>query len=313
MAPVTAPSAVPAATRPAPLAVPRWYSHRWNRASLYRLAAVIARALPRPVRLRAAAIVGTVAHARLAVERRVIDGNVARVVPAVSAAERAALVREVFRHFAICFADLVSTNRRPAPGRWLAEVHGAGGIDAALAAGRGMIVVTAHLGNWELGGRLLAARVPRPIHVVVAAEPDPEVARFLRSSDTGVRFVTRRRPTDVLDLVSALRRNEVVAAQGDRALGDESDADVTFFDEAAPFPLGPFVLARATGAPVVPAFCVLRPDRRYAITLGEPIPVAAGCERQALARWVRVLEDAIRRRPEQWFNFFDVWGGIPAR
>jgi hypothetical protein len=77
--------------------------------------------------------------------------------------------------------------------------------------------------------------------------------------------------------------------------------------------VGPFVLARATGAPVLPAFCVLRPDRRYAITLGEPIRVTAGGERQALARWVVVPEEAIRRHPGPWFNFFDVWSGVPAR
>jgi lauroyl/myristoyl acyltransferase len=307
VAAVTVRAAADGATPPAAVAVPRWYTHRWNRGPLYRLAGAAATALPRPLRLRAAALVGLAAYARLGVERRVVAGNLARVAPGASAAERRRLARAVFRHFAICFADLVSTNRRRAPQRLLAQVQGADGLGHALAGGRGVIVMTAHVGNWELGGRLLAARVRRPTHVVVAAEPDPDVARVLRSDETVVRFVTRRGPTDVIRLVAALRRNEVVAVQGDRALGERGDARVLFFGEPAAFPLGPFVLARATGAPVVPAFCVLTRDRRYAIALGEPLCVGEGGEAAALARWVGVLEDAIGRHPEQWFNFFDVW------
>jgi lauroyl/myristoyl acyltransferase len=111
----------------------------------------------------------------------------------------------------------------------------------------------------------------------------------------------------VLPLVSALRRNEVVALQGDRALGGRGDRLRPFFGAPAPFPLGPFVLARAAGAPVLPAFCLLRADRRYTIAIGEPWTVPAGGEAGALTRWVCVLEAMVRRHPTQWFNFYDVW------
>ena len=66
-------------------------------------------------------------------------------------------------------------------------------------------------------------------------------------------------------------------------------------------------------APVVPAFCVLGADRRYTISLGEPIRVAAEGETAALRAWVSVLEEAVRRHPEQWFNFFDCWRTPAAR
>jgi len=112
--------------------------------------------------------------------------------------------------------------------------------------------------------------------------------------------------------VAALRRHEIVALQGDRALGTRGDALVDFFGAPAPFPLGPFVLARAAGAPVVPAFCVLDSRLRYTVVMAEPIRVAAGDEPAALLAWVRVLEAMVRRAPEQWFNFFDVWSAAPA-
>src|SRR5204862_187569 len=75
---------------------------------------------------------------------------------------------------------------------------------------------------------------------------------------------------------AALRRGEIVALQGDRALGTRGDVLQPFFGAPAAFPLGPFVLARAAGAPVVPAFCVLDADRRYRVVVGAPSSVEAG-------------------------------------
>jgi len=109
------------------------------------------------------------------------------------------------------------------------------------------------VGNWELAGRLLAGRTARTTHVVVAEEAALGLAPWVRRDGDGVRFVTRSRPTISLGLLSALRRREVVAVQGDRALGTRGDVLISFFGRPAPFPLGPFVLARAGGVPLVPA------------------------------------------------------------
>jgi lauroyl/myristoyl acyltransferase len=146
----------------------------------------------------------------------------------------------------------------------------------------------------------------------VAAEADPGVERFLRGGESPIRFVRRGDPRAMVPLVGALRRGEVVALQGDRALGTRGDVTVDFFGAPAAFPLGPFVLARATGVALVPAFCLLDADRRYTVVVEESIRVAAGEEIEALGRWARVLEAAVRRAPEQWFNFFDVWSTSPA-
>jgi lauroyl/myristoyl acyltransferase len=115
-----------------------------------------------------------------------------------------------------------------------------------------------------------------------------------------------------VELLAALRRGEVVALQGDRALGGRGDVSTPFVGRPAPFPIGPFVLARASGAPIVPAFCVLTPDRRYAVRLGEPFTVKADGEEDALRRWVHLLEATVRAHPTQWFNFYDVWNPLDA-
>jgi len=243
--------------------------------------------------------------ARMPVERAMVRSNLHRATGAGGAALED-LTRAVFRQFAMCFADLVSTNRCPAGklDRYLAGVTGAALLNGADG---GVISLTAHLGNWELGGRLLARRSARPTHVVVAEEEIPGLERWMRRDGDGLTFVSRSHPTASVALLAALRRGEVVALQGDRALGGRRDVLVPFFGRPAPFPLGPFILARATGAPVVPAFCVLGADRRYSVKVGEPFTVKTSGEEDALRWWVAVLERAVRDHPTQWFNFFDVW------
>lgn len=290
-----------------PAAVPRWYAHGLNRAAVYHVAALVAGALPRALRLHAARAVASVAAGRFPDERTVVRATLARIVRGATPAELDALVAEVFRNFAICFTDLITSNRATRTEGLLASTEGLEHLATAERLGRGLVVVTAHLGNWELGGRLLARTVTRATHVVVAPERDPGVERFLRADGGPVRFHARSGPLDVLPLVSALRRHEVVALQGDRALGGRGDRLHPFFDVPAPFPLGPFLLARAARAPVLPAFCLLRPDRRYTIAIGEPWTIETGAEPEALARWVSVLEGKIRQHPTQWFNFYDVW------
>ncbi len=283
---------------------PGWYTHRYNRATFYRLAAVAGR-LPRRARLRVAAIAARLVAQAMPVERAVVERNLRRIT---AADERMlpGLTRAVFRDFAMCFADLVSTNRRPVSrlAGYVRRVEGAEALDRTDA---GFISLTAHLGNWELGGRLLAARMARPTHVVVSGDEVRELEQWVRRDGDGLRFVARSRATSSLALIPALRRGEVVALQGDRALGGRGDTFVAFFGKPAPFPLGPFVLARAAGVPVAPAFCVLGADLRYEITVHEPFTVKTGGEEDALRHWVAILEQQVRRSPTQWFNFYDVW------
>ncbi|HET6366022.1 MAG TPA: lysophospholipid acyltransferase family protein [Pseudomonadales bacterium] len=291
------------------VARPHWYSHGWNRVAYYRLADLAAGMLPRPLRLGAARLAGRLAARRLVAERQQVRANLARVLTGASEAALGHATAETFANFAACFSDFLTINRG-APARlgdYVASRQGEEHLDAACAAGRGVILLTAHLGNWEFGGRLLVPRLDRPIHIVLAGEQDADLERYLRREGERLRFVTRRHATSTLGLLAALRRNEAVAMQGDRPTGERGDTVVEFFGAPAPFAVGPFVLARAAGAPVVAAYCVMDADHRYRITVEPPIWVKSGEEPAALAAMVATLERAVRAHPTQWFNFFDVW------
>jgi lauroyl/myristoyl acyltransferase len=235
--------------------------------------------------------------------------NLGRVHPDRDATSLDRATGRVFANFAVCFADLLSLNRTPADRLWrhVAGFAGRANSEAALGADRGCVFVTAHLGNWELAGRLLAS-FGRRVHVVMSPEQDPDVARLLHGGATGaVRFVRRRSPLVSVELVAALRRGERAAFQVDRATGERGDCRLSFFGAPVPFPIGPFVLAAAAGVEVVPAFCVLEPSGAYRLAVEPAFPVARGEEAAGLARAVSVLERYVRAHSDQWFNFFDVW------
>jgi Kdo2-lipid IVA lauroyltransferase/acyltransferase len=242
-------------------------------------------------------------------ERRAVRSNLARVLPGAGERELDRRAGETFANFGAFFADLLTLNRRPTAdlGAYVASAKGEHHLDAALAAGRGVVLLTAHLGNWEFAGRLLSSRGRRTAHVVVSTEQDQALERYLRLDSPQLRFVTRRHATSTLGLLAALRRAELVAMQADRPTGGRGDAIVPFFGEPAAFPIGPFVLARAAGAAVVTAFCAMTPGGRYRLEIDPPIWVKPGEEAAALATTVTSLERVIRAYPTQWFNFFDAW------
>jgi lauroyl/myristoyl acyltransferase len=203
----------------------------------------------------------------------------------------------------------VSLNRGPAAGLWRHVARATGGEHSveALAGGKGCVFVTAHIGNWELAGRLLGT-FGRRVHVVMAPEQDAAIAALLHGApDPAVRFVRRQSPLVSVELVAGLRRGDVVAFQVDRPTGERGDHRVPFFGAPATFPLGPFVLAGAAGVPVVAAFCVLGPRGQYRLCVEPPFAVARGGEVAGLERAVEILERYVAAYSTQWFNFFDVW------
>jgi lauroyl/myristoyl acyltransferase len=113
-------------------------------------------------------------------------------------------------------------------------------------------------------------------------------------------------------LLEALRRDEIVALQGDRPRAGGRTVETRLFGRPYALPVGPAALARAAGVPIVPVFVLRQGRRRYRCILRPPIAVAQSADRQrdlaeALNRFAADLETAIRREPHQWFCFRRIW------
>jgi KDO2-lipid IV(A) lauroyltransferase len=186
-------------------------------------------------------------------------------------------------------------------------------IDEILARRRGLIVLNMHLGQWDLALIDLAGR-GIPISVVMRRE-DEESARYAaaarRAAGISVIHPGSSAWTSV-ELLAALRRNEIVAIQGDRPYGGRT-TPVTLFAADLAIPAGPWDLARAAGAPVMPAAMIIEGHRRFRHVFGDPIwPEGEAREDEGPSRLAAAMESMIRRHPTQWFNFYDVWASERA-
>jgi lauroyl/myristoyl acyltransferase len=185
-------------------------------------------------------------------------------------------------------------------------------VEKHLAAGNGLILWTAHLGNPEFASRLLEIH-GRPINVarVIEDQPAEKMLRERMASERLKVVDLRGGALATIELLQALRRNEIVAIQGDRVYHPRHSAEVPFFSKPVAFPLGPFLLSQVSGAPVLPAFAVREGWGRYRILSGDPIfPGGNGGDadqRAALAQAVRFLEAQVSVHYDQWMNFFDFW------
>ncbi|WP_298268500.1 lysophospholipid acyltransferase family protein [Geobacter sp.] len=196
--------------------------------------------------------------------------------------------------------------------------EGHGILDRVLAEGNGAIIISPHLGNWELGGLGLADRGYR-INVMTFREPDEKVnaLREKARQERGIGFIYVDRddtsPLAIVEAVNALRRNEVVALLGDRD-GSSHTIALDFFGRPTQIPVGAAYLALASGAPVLPVFVPLE-GSRYATIMEEPVYFRGdhgrhgAAIRDGMERVLRVFEKYIRQYPDQWYNFFDYWNG----
>ncbi len=217
-------------------------------------------------------------------------------------------------HFSAWGDFLHFASRPPEESSRLVEsVVGFSRIVEGRARGKGVLLLTGHLGNWEVGG-LMLAEIKQPIHVVLVPDIFPGVERTRRRlhERAGVTEI----PIDksfvpTLSVMRALDQNAIVAMQGDRDFNNTGLA-VPFFGRQAYFPRGPFRVAMATGATVLPSFIIRVPDGRYRAVVEEPLSIERQGDRDAglrtnIERYVAVLERYVRTYPEQWYCFYPFW------
>jgi len=180
-------------------------------------------------------------------------------------------------------------------------------ITAARARGKGGILITGHIGNWELGGILLAIEGV-PLTVVTLEEPATGLTQWREAyrRRLGIKTISiGADPFSFVGLVSALRRNEFVAMLVDRPIAAAA-VPAQFFGAAAQFSGAPSLLWKHTGAEVIPAFVLQKPGGRYVSVLAPPVPMEVDGAANA-QRIATIFETVVRSNPEQWFNYVPIW------
>lgn len=184
----------------------------------------------------------------------------------------------------------------------------------------GSILLTAHMGSYDLGAHLFSEMSHRRIVMVRAPEVDPQTREFEEkqlASTLDVEFNTNA--TDLaIELLDAVRESAVVAIQGDRVTPGISGFPATLFGKPIRIPSGPFALALAGRVPIYPVFVIRLGRRRYRLLTGSPIElVRTGRNRdddlrRAIDRWSLELERVIAESWYQWFTFEPFFEENPA-
>ena len=192
-----------------------------------------------------------------------------------------------------------------------------------LREGRGLILLTSHVGSWQ--AMLPALELLKtPVNLLIQRE-EGDVDRHyfeLRGEACPYRIIDPRGFLGgAIEMVSALRRGEVLCVMGDRVFGEARGMlFVDFLGAPAPFPTGPYKIAAATGAPIAVLFSVKTGHATYRMVFAGVIRVPENASREAhgyrphLESYVRLLEGCVRDYPFQFFNFYDIWAvpGDPA-
>jgi KDO2-lipid IV(A) lauroyltransferase len=226
----------------------------------------------------------------------------------------------MFAEFANCLTETMEHfGPRPSPIRLDLPDHDP--VVECLREDNGAVIVTGHIGNWDVAAKTLS-QYERPINIVMAREMNKTTQEYMRHARerAGVRVIySDTSVLSSLNMIRALRANEIVAIQLDRMLGPGGARMLPFFGAPAPFPSGPFVLARLARTSVVPVFIPRLGRRHYAIRVGTRVrlkrePRDNQALDSAMLQVVGQFEAIIREFPTQWFQFSPFWpaGTKPA-
>jgi len=225
---------------------------------------------------------------------------------------RRSIGRGSFGHLGMNFVEACVFFFRP-PSALLSrvEIRGQAHLEAAAAHGRGILLLTAHYGNWEL---LAASHALTPFALSVVMRPldhpllDRVVARFRERS--GVELITKRR--GLRDVLEALRRGRMVGILLDQNASRGQGVFAPFFGVPASTSKSLAVISLRTGAPVIPVFIRRQPDGRHRVEIEPAVPPPPDGDVVAYtASFNRAIEAAIRQAPEQWFWLHRRWKTRP--
>lgn len=300
-------------------------------ARLIELATRVVGALPIDRTLALAAGLGRVLAASAGRRTRRADEALARAFPELPPPARARLRREVFAHLARGLVELlILRGRRRCELLERVELAGLEQLEAAArrSPSGGVLVVTAHLGNWELAcARVAAAGIPIAVVYRGLRQPALDRALFALRDQAGrvaggVPVEQIRMGRAGMPVVRALEAGRHVLVLLDQNADREEGVFVEFFGQLACTRAGPIALAMARGVPVVPAFIRRLDDgRRHRIEIGsalelEPGSGTASVDEARLGRNVqratKAIEEAIRRDPAQWIWLHRRWRTRPA-
>jgi KDO2-lipid IV(A) lauroyltransferase len=233
--------------------------------------------------------------------------NLAVILPRASRADRARVARRMMRSYNRMMYEFF---RLPHLSREEllrdVEIVGKENLEKCVARGRGVIIITAHIGNWELAG-VAVAQLGYALHAVAGVQLTRWLSGAVRETKTELSITTISPEDGFRKIIRALEHNDPVALVVDGNLYTHGQP-VEWFGRETPFPAGPGVLAQRTGALVMPGYCTRVKPGKFRVVMQPPIDPAAFATTAELHQAIAAsAERMIRDHLEEWCIFRPLW------
>ena len=251
--------------------------------------------------------------------RKIIDFNLALAFPEMTDSERRQLARAVARHFGRSTLDAIRIQRlRPEELLAAVEIEGWEHVEQAAALGRGVFFLTAHMGSWEVAALVTGLKLEAGLSLINRPLDNPlleveldRLRKLYGNHVFGKHNIAR-------EMLRQLKSGGGVGILIDQRVREDQGIEVPFFGHPAWTHQILARVARKTGAPVVPTFALRDAPGRYTLRYEAPLTAEDLTEAEVedvplTARYMAVLEAAIRDRPEQWLWYHDRWKQIRIR
>ena len=239
--------------------------------------------------------------------RHAVMANLAVMLPRASRSDRAKVARRIMRNFNRMMYEFFRLPHLSREQLFASiEVSGKEHLDQAIARGRGVIITSTHIGNWELAA-VMVAQWGYALHAVAGVQLGRWLTGAVRETKTELSITTIAPEDGFRKILRALDHNDPVALLVDGNLYTHG-AVVEWFGRPTPFPAGPGVLAQRTGALIVAGYCQRTEAGRFRIVIEPPLDPASFASTAELHQAIAsAAERHVRANIDQWCIFRPMW------
>jgi KDO2-lipid IV(A) lauroyltransferase len=278
---------------------------------LYRIGQFIALHLPLTIGYKIAVFCSDVHYIFADKDRRSVRENLKVIFPEKSEREIRRIRIRMFRNFAKYLVDFFRFSKLDLEYiKRNIKIENIHYINESLSNGKGVITLSAHLGNWELGAVVIAL-LGYPFWAVALPHKYKKIDDFFNSQrqSKGVRVIPLGKA--VKSCFNLLKENKIVALVGDRDF-TEKGVVIDFFGKSTFFPEGPAAFSLKTGAIIVPGFMVRNEDDTFTLKMEKPLGYMPTYDKdrdliRLIERYKIIIENYIRKYPDQWYMFRRFW------
>ena len=277
----------------------------------YRIGETLSLSLPLKAAYKVAVFLSDLRYLVAFKDRKIVTENLKTIFPDKNDDEVSSIRLRVFHNFAKYLVDFFRFKKLNMDYiRNNVKIINMNYVDEAIKQGKGVIIVTAHLGNWELGG-VVVSLSGYSLSTVALPHKSKVVTDFFDKQRESKGLKVFLLGNAAKGCIKALRNNHLLALVGDRDF-TESGRVMDFFGKPSIFPEGPAVFSLHTGAVIIPGFMLRNEDDSFNLVFEKPLDYSHSGDRNKdldsiISQYKSTFEKYIRAYPDQWYMFRRFW------